>query len=100
MTPRTRVIYLSHTTSPTALTFPLEEICRRAREAGILSVIDAAHVPGQRTLSLDKLGADFYTGNEHKSLFTPKNGASHNTGLLFRSWSGTCAIGAPSVRWS
>lgn len=72
VTERTKVIYLSHTTSPTALTFPLEEICRRARERKILTVIDGAHVPGQRDLFLDDLGADFYVGNLHKWAMSPK----------------------------
>lgn len=75
VTPRTRVIYLSHITSPTALVLPVEKICARAREAGILSIIDAAHSPGQIALDLKRLDADVVFGNCHKWMLSPKGAA-------------------------
>jgi isopenicillin-N epimerase len=72
VTPQTKLIYLSHITSSTALRLPVEEICRRARQAGILTVIDAAHSPGQIPVDLQALGADILFGNCHKWMLAPK----------------------------
>lgn len=72
VTPRTKIIFISQITSPTGLIFPVNEICKRARSEGILTIIDGAHVPGHIPLILKGMKPDVYTGACHKWLSAPK----------------------------
>jgi isopenicillin-N epimerase len=71
-TARTRVVFCSHVEWSSGRVNDVGAVCRRAREAGALSIVDGAHAPGQIDLDLEALGADVYAGNCHKWLSAPK----------------------------
>jgi len=68
----TKIIFLSHITSSTALIFPVEEICKIAKENNILCIIDGAHAPAHIKLNIKKLNPDIYVGACHKWMCSPK----------------------------
>ncbi len=94
VTPRTRAIFLSHVTSGTALRLPIEEVARRARALGILTVVDGAHAVGQWPVDLAALGVDCYASNFHKWLCAPKG-----SGFLFAHPDQHAWLESPIVSW-
>ena len=72
LSPKTKLVFLSHITSSTALRLPVEEICTVAKQKDLITFVDGAHAPGQIPLNLQTLDADIYTGACHKWMMTPK----------------------------
>ena len=75
LTPRTRLAILDHVTSASACVMPIADLIADCRQRGVPVLVDGAHAPGMLALALDRLGADWYTGNCHKWLFAPKGAA-------------------------
>lgn len=71
ITPRTKLIVVSHVTSPTGIVFPVAEICQAARARGIPVCIDGPHAIAMREVNLRKIECDFYCASLHKWLSAP-----------------------------
>lgn len=72
MSAKTKMVFISHLTSSTALRFPVKEVCAKAKELGLITFVDGAHAPGQLPVDLQDLQVDIYTGACHKWMMTPK----------------------------
>ncbi len=78
ITPRTKIISISHTVFVTGLIMPLKELSAMAREKGLLILADSAHGIGMLDLNMAEAGVDFFMSSPYKWLGTPTG-----IGLLF-----------------
>ena len=78
ITPRTRVISISHTVYISGLIAPLKELSKMAHEKGVLVLADSAHGIGMLNLNMNELGIDFFATSPYKWL-----GAPTGVGLLY-----------------
>ncbi len=78
LTDRTRVLAFSHVSNVSGVALPAKELCRIARERGILTLVDGAQTFGAFHLDLHDMGCDFFTASSHKWFVGPKE-----AGLLF-----------------
>ena len=66
ITPRTRVVAFTHVTSTVGDLMPAGDLCRLARERGVLSLVDGAQSFGVLDVDLAAMQPDFYSGSAHK----------------------------------
>ena len=72
ITPRTRVLSISHVIAWTGLVMPIAAIAAMARARGVLTVVDGAQALGNIPVDVAKLGCDAYATTGHKWLLGPK----------------------------
>ncbi|MBT5874041.1 MAG: aminotransferase class V-fold PLP-dependent enzyme, partial [Candidatus Latescibacteria bacterium] len=78
ITPKTRVVFFSHITRGPGLLLPAKELCRMAREQGLVSAVDGAQSPGMTPVDLHDMGCDLFATSLHKWALTPPG-----TGALY-----------------
>lgn len=71
VTPRTRVLSLTHVTNVTGLMFPVKEIGEIGRKRGLWVHVDGAQSFGSLEVNLKDLGCDSYSASTHKWLMGP-----------------------------
>jgi len=94
VTDRTRLIVVSHITSPTAVILPVAEICSQARSRGIAVAIDGPHAVAQLPVAIEHLGCDFYAASCHKWLSAP-----FGSGLLYVAPRHQARVRPPVLSW-
>ena len=72
ITTKTKIIFVSHITSSTALIFPAKKISALAKKYNIFCIIDGAHAPAYLNLSIREINCDVYVGACHKWMCSPK----------------------------
>ncbi len=71
VTKKTRVIAVPHIISVYGVVMPVKEICHKAREMGIITVLDGAQCVGQIPVDVRSIGCDAYFSSLHKWLLAP-----------------------------
>ena len=78
ITPRTRLVIMSHVTCTTGQLFPAKEIAALAHSRNIWFALDGAQAPVNAPFDIVETGVDFYTCSTHKWMMGPKR-----TGFIY-----------------
>ena len=71
ITPKTRVVEITHITNLTGQILPVRDVVRMARERNIETFVDGAHAFAHFPFKRDDLDCDYYATSLHKWLYAP-----------------------------
>jgi selenocysteine lyase/cysteine desulfurase len=71
ITPRTRLMMVSHVMYQSGSALPMKELAALARSKNVLTAVDGAHPPGMLKMDMHDLGVDYYASSSHKWLCAP-----------------------------
>lgn len=100
ITPRTRVMLLTHMYHWNGRLLPVERLCALAREHGIVTVVDGAQTFAQMPVSFRKLGCDVFITSLHKWLGAPVGNGMLvvREGLIDDTWPLLAPFDPPPLR--
>ena len=75
---KTKVLLISHMVFLNGQVFPVKEVCTKAKEMGLITIVDGAHSFSHVDMDISEIGCDFYASSLHKWL-----GAPLGNGLLY-----------------
>ncbi|HKP68277.1 MAG TPA: aminotransferase class V-fold PLP-dependent enzyme [Pyrinomonadaceae bacterium] len=78
VTPKTKLILVSHQINLTGQINPVKKVCEMARARGIETIVDGAHSFAQFDFKRDDLACDYFGTSLHKWIYAPKG-----TGMLY-----------------
>lgn len=71
ITPKTRLVALTHLTSVTGILYPVREITELAQKRGAWVHLDGAQTFGAMDVNLKQIGCDSFAGSSHKWMMGP-----------------------------
>jgi cysteine desulfurase / selenocysteine lyase len=66
LTPDVKLFAMTHISNTLGTVNPVEDLCAKARERGIVTLVDGAQSAGHRPVDVQKIGCDFFAFSGHK----------------------------------
>jgi isopenicillin-N epimerase len=92
--PRTVLAIVDHIAAESAIVMPLAEIAARLAGRGVAVLADGAHAPGAIPVDIPTLGVDWYVGNLHKWMWTPRS-----SGILWAAPARQAQVQPTVISW-